>query len=64
MRRRLRAGGALRGLRHERELEQQQLLVHQAAARFGDLFHGMREMDARQRSAAGHEPIPHAQIKR
>ena len=64
MRRRLRAGGALRGLRHERELEQQQLLVHQAAARFGDLSHGMREMDARQRGAAGHEPIPHAQIER
>ena len=64
MRRRLRSGGTLRSLRHEHELEQQQLLVYQAAARFGRLLHGMREMDARQRGAARHEPIPHAQIER
>ena len=47
MRHRLRAGGALRGLRHEGELEQQQLLVHQATTRLGNLFHSMREVDAR-----------------
>ena len=64
MRHRLRAGGALRGLRHKGELEQQQLLVHQATTRLGNLFHSMREVDARQRPPAGHKPIPHAQIER
>ena len=55
---------ALARLPHEHELEQKQLLVHEAAARLGRFGHRLREMDARQRRPAAHEAVPRPQLER
>ena len=58
------AGAAVLRLFHKRQLKQQQLFVHQAAARLGHLVHGLREMDARKRLRARHKAELRAQVKR
>ena len=55
---------ALVRLAHEHQLEQQQLLVHEAAARLGHFVHRMREVDARQRRAAAHQAVLRTQLER
>ena len=61
---RLAPGGARRGLPHEEQLQHEQLLVGQAAARLGGLAHGLGKMDARKRRLTAHEPVLRTQGKR
>ena len=56
--------GALPALLHEHELQEQQLLVHEAPARLGRLVHAAREVDGRERRAAAHEAVLRTQLQR